>query len=55
MFQQHTLAYPVLIQLYEIDNSLFDLDDDKIIEKLTAEVNKYDLTQDLKTAVLNVA
>jgi hypothetical protein len=55
MVQQHTLAYPVLIQMYELDPQLFDLEDEQIIIKLTAEVNKYDLTQDLKTQVLNVA
>lgn len=53
MVQQHTLAYPVLIQMYEKDQSLFDLDDERIIEKLSAEVDKYDLTKDLKTTLLN--
>lgn len=55
MVQQHTLAYPVLIQMYELDKTLFDLEDDQIIIKLSAEVDKYDLTTDLKTAVLKVA
>lgn len=50
---QHIYAYPVLIQLYELDNTLFDLEDEKIIEKLKSEVDKYDLTKDLKTAILN--
>jgi hypothetical protein len=31
------------------------LEDEQIIQKLSAEVDKYDLTQDLKTKVLNVA
>ncbi len=53
MCMVHTLAYPVLIQLYEMDNTLFDLEDEQIIVKLGAEVDKYDLTVDLKTAVLN--
>lgn len=53
MVQRHTLAYPVLIQMYELDNSLFDLEDDQIIVKLAAEVDKYDLTKDLKTSLLN--
>ena len=53
MYQQHTLAYPVLIQLYEIDKTLFDLEDEQIIVKLSAEVDKYDLTKDLKTSLLN--
>ncbi len=53
MCMQHTLAYPVLIQLYEIDKTLFDLEDEQIIVKLGAEVDKYDLTKDLKTALLN--
>lgn len=55
MVQQHTLAYPVLMQMYELDKGLFDFEDDVIIQKLSAEVDKYDLTQDLKTKVLNVA
>lgn len=55
MVQQHTLAYPILTQMYELDKTLFDLEDEQIIVKLTAEVDKYDLTQDLKTKVLNVA
>lgn len=53
MIQQHTLAYPVLIQMYEIDKTLFDLEDNQIIVKLAAEVDKYDLTQDLRTAIIN--
>jgi hypothetical protein len=52
---QHTYAYPTLIQMYELDKTLFDLEDEQIIQKLSAEVDKYDLTQDLKTKVLNVA
>lgn len=50
---QHTLAYPVLIQMYELDNSLFDLEDEAIIKKLDTEIQKYDLTKDLKTSVLS--
>lgn len=53
MVIQHTLAYPVLIQLYEIDKTLFDLEDDKIIEKLTTEIDKYDITRDLKMTIAN--
>lgn len=53
--RKHTLAYPVLIQMYELDKTLFDLEDDQIITKLSSEVDKYDLTKDLKTSVLNVA
>lgn len=53
MVQQHALAYPVLIQLYERDKKLFDQEDDQIIVKLTAEVAKYDLTSSLQQNVLN--
>lgn len=53
MCMRHTLAYPILIQLYEMDRTLFDLEDDKIIDRLTTEVDKYDLTKDLKTSLLN--
>jgi len=53
MCQQHTLAYPVLVQMYEMDKSLFDLDDEAIIKKLSVEVDKYDLTKDLKTSIIN--
>lgn len=52
MVMQHTLAYPVLIQLYETDSTLFDLEDVQILEKLSAEVDKYDLTKDLKTTLI---
>lgn len=52
MVTQHTLAYPLLIQLYELDKTLFELQDNQIIDKLTAEVEKYDLTRDLKTTLL---
>lgn len=55
MCQKHTLAYPVLIQMYELNPALFDLEDEAIITKLDAEISKYDLTKDLKTSVLNVA
>jgi hypothetical protein len=50
---RHQKAYPVLIQMYELDQTLFDLEDKQIIEKLSAEVDKYDLTRDLKTKILN--
>lgn len=53
MVMRHTLAYPVLIQMYELDQTLFDLEDEQIIMKLAAEVDKYDLTKDLKTSLLN--
>lgn len=52
MCQLHTLAYPLLMQMYELDNSLFDLDDDQIIEKLKIEVEKRDLGKDLRSSVL---
>lgn len=52
MVQQHVLAYPVLMQLYEQDKTLFDLEDQQIIDKLSAEVDKYDLTKDLRTSLL---
>ncbi len=52
MCQQHTLAYPVLIQMYEMDKKLFDLEDEAIIAKLSVEVDKYDLTKDLKTSII---
>lgn len=55
MWQKHTLAYPVLIQMYELDKNLFDLEDDIIIEKLGTEIEKYSLTTSLKTSVLNNA
>jgi hypothetical protein len=53
MCQVHTLAYPVLMQMYELDKKIFDLDDDAIIKKLETEIKKYDLTVDLKESVLN--
>lgn len=53
MVTQHTLAYPVLLQMYELDKTLFDLEDEQIIVKLSAEVDKYDLTKDLRTSLLN--
>lgn len=53
MCQKHTLAYPVLIQMYEMNKELFDLEDEQIILKLEKEVDKYDLTKDLKTNILN--
>lgn len=53
MCQQHTLAYPVLIQMYEMDKTLFDLEDEAIIKKLSVEIDKYDLTKDLKTTIIN--
>lgn len=52
MVQQHVLAYPVLMQLYEQDKTLFDLEDQQIIDKLNVEVDKYDLTKDLRTSLL---
>lgn len=52
MCQLHTLAYPLLMQMYELDNSLFDLDDDQIIEKLKVEVDNRDLSKDLRSSVL---
>lgn len=50
---KHIYAYPLLIQLYELDKTLFDLEDEQIIIRLTAEIDKYDLTKDLKTSLLN--
>lgn len=55
MIIKHALAYPVLIQMYEMDNSIFDLDDEKIIVKLEAEVDKYNLTKTLKQSLINNA
>lgn len=49
---QHVYAYPILIQMYELDQSLFDLEDEAIIKKLTVEVDKYDTTKDLRTTLL---
>jgi hypothetical protein len=49
---KHTYAYPLLTQLYEMDKKLFDQEDEVIIRKLTVEVDKYDLTKDLRTAIL---
>jgi len=49
----HQKAYPILIQMYEIDKTLFDLEDEQIIKKLSAEVDKYDLTKELRTNILN--
>lgn len=49
MVQQHTLAYPVLIQMYEMDQSLFDLTDEQIISKLATEVDKYKIESNLRT------
>jgi hypothetical protein len=53
MCQKHMLAYPILIQMYELDKGLFDLTDKQIIAKLETEVAKYDLTKELKEAVIN--
>lgn len=53
MCQKHILGYPVLLQMYEQDKTLFDMEDDAIIKKLTVEIEKYDLTKDLKTSVIN--
>lgn len=53
MCQKHTLAYPVLMQMYELDKTIFDLDDAAIITKLETEIAKYDLVKDLKESVLN--
>lgn len=49
---QHVYAYPVLIQMYELDPTLFDLEDEQIIKKLSVEVDKYDTTKDLRTTLL---
>lgn len=53
MCQRHTLAYPVLIQMYELNPTLFDLDDEQIIERLKTEIAKYDLTKSFRESVLN--
>jgi hypothetical protein len=53
MLQKHTLAYPVIIKLYEQDNNLFNLEDDQIIVKMDQEMLKYPLGQSLKTAIIN--
>lgn len=53
MCQKHTLAYPVIIQMYELDKNVFDKTDEQIIELLDAEIAKYDLTADMKQNVLN--
>jgi hypothetical protein len=53
MCQVHTLAYPVLMQMYELDKKIFDLEDEAIIKRLDTEIKKYDLTVDLKESVLN--
>lgn len=55
MCRKHTLGYPVLIQMYEMDKTLFDMEDEQIINKLSAEVDKYDLSEDLKSKLLKVA
>lgn len=53
MLMQHTLAYPILIQMYELDNGLFDLNDEDIIKKLTVEVDKFDRTKTLQQTIIN--
>lgn len=53
MAQKHALAYPVLIQMYELDKTLFELEDEQIIKKLDAEISKFDMTKSLKESVLN--
>jgi hypothetical protein len=53
MLQKHTLAYPVIIKLYEQDNNLFNLEDDQIIVKMDQEMLKYPLGQSLRTAIIN--
>lgn len=53
MLQKHTLAYSLLIQLYELDTTLFDLEDAQIIQKLDVEILKYPLAQSLKTAIIS--
>lgn len=52
MCQKHTLAYPILMQMYELDKTLFDLEDEQIIVKLSTEVDKYDTTKNLKESLL---
>jgi hypothetical protein len=49
---QHIYAFPLLIQMYEMDKTLFDLEDEQIVKKLIVEVDKYDLTKDLRTSIL---
>lgn len=50
---KHQKAYPLLIQMYELDNKLFELEDEAIIKKLDTEMKQYDLTAQLRTTVLN--
>lgn len=49
---RHIYAYPVLIQMYSMNPTLFELTDEQIISKLTVEVDKYDLTKDIRTNLL---
>lgn len=53
MFQKHTLAYPLLIQLYEQDKTVFDLEDQQIIDRLAQQMQQYALGTSLKTALIN--
>lgn len=52
-YQKHALGYPVLIQMYEIDKTLFELEDDQILKKLESEIAKKDMSKNLKESVLN--
>lgn len=52
-YQKHALGYPVLIQMYEIDKTLFELEDEQILKKLESEISKKDLSKDLKQSVLD--
>lgn len=52
MCQTHSLAYPVLIQMYELNNKLFDLEDEAIVAKLETELKKYEV-KPLKETIIN--
>lgn len=53
MCQKHTLAYPLLVQLYETEENLFELEDDAIIKKLDTEVAKYNTGNNLRDSIIN--
>lgn len=49
---KHIYAYPLLKQMYELDNGLFELEDDAIIARLSKLVEVKDTTRDLRTSIL---
>jgi hypothetical protein len=53
MCQKHALAYPLLVQMYESEENLFDLEDEAIMKKLDVEVAKYNTGNNLRESIIN--